>query len=93
MSDFINEIVKDEKLIKKIAKRAFDHVDIDNNGKIDEKELKNILAQISIEMGAEPPTEEDVKEVLQYSDKDISGGIELEEFIDIIKDVLRSLIE
>ena len=93
MSDFINEIVKDENLIKKIAKRAFDHVDIDNNGKIDEKELKNILAQISIEMGAEPPTEEDVKEVLQYSDKDISGGIELEEFIDIIKDVLRSLIE
>ena len=93
MSDFINEIVKDEKLIKKIAKRAFDHVDIDNNGKIDEKELKNILAQISIEMGAEPPTEEDVKEVLQYSDKDISGGIEFEEFIDIIKDVLRSLIE
>ncbi len=93
MSDFINEIVKDTNLLEKIAKRAFEHVDIDNNKIIDETELKNILAQISIEMGAEPPTEEDVKEVLQYSDKDISGGIDIEEFKEIIKDILRSLIE
>ena len=93
MSDFINAIYKDENLIEKIAKRAFEHVDTDNNGIIDEKELKKIMAQISIEMGAEAPTEEDVEEVLQYTDKDTSGGIEFEEFVVIIKDILRSLIE
>ena len=93
MSDFINVIYNDENLIEKIAKRAFEHVDTDNNGKIDEKELKKKMAQISIEMGAEPPTEEDVKDVLQYTNKDTSGGREFEEFVDIIKDILRSLIE
>ena len=93
MSNFINAIYNDDNLIEKIAKRAFEHVDTDNNKKIDKKELKKIMAQISIEMGAEAPTEEDVEEVLQYTDKDTSGGIEFEEFVKIIKDILRSLIE
>ena len=93
MSNFINAIYNDDNLIEKIAKRAFEHVDTDNNKKIDKKELKKIMAQISIEMGAEAPTEEDVEEVLQYTDKDTSGGIEFEEFVVIIKDILRSLIE
>ncbi len=93
MSSFINEIVKDKNIIKKIAKRAFDLVDIDNNEKIDENELKKILAQISIEMGEEAPTEEDVKEVLEHLDEDNNGTIDLKEFEAIIKDILRSLIE
>ena len=93
MSNFINAIYNDDNLIEKIAKRAFEHVDTDNNKEIDKKELKKIMAQISIEMGAEAPTEEDVEEVLQYTDKNTSGGIEFEEFVVIIKDILRSLIE
>ena len=93
MSSFINEIVKDKNIIKKIAKRAFDLVDIDNNGRIDENELKKILAQISIEMGEEAPSEEDVKEVLEHLDEDNNGTIDINEFEAIIKDILKSLIE
>ena len=37
-------------------------------------------------MGADPPTKEDVKEVLKYLDTDNSGKIEFTEFEVLIKD-------
>ncbi len=51
------------------------------------------MAQISSDMGAEPPTKEDVKEVLEHLDNDRSGKIEFPEFKELIKDILKALIE
>jgi Ca2+-binding EF-hand superfamily protein len=44
-------------------------------------------------MGAEPPTNEDVKEVFKYLDTDNSGFIDYKEFEVLIKDVLESMIQ
>ena len=44
-------------------------------------------------MGTDPPTEEDLEEILEHLDKDNSGTIEFSEFEEIIKDILKSLIE
>ena len=93
MSSYIKGIVDDKQSLNNIAKRAFDNVDTDKNGYIDEYELEKILAQISSDMGAEPPTKEDVKEVLEHLDEDRSGKIEFEEFQKLIKDILEALIE
>ncbi len=51
------------------------------------------MAQISQDMGAEPPSKEDVKEVLEHLDTDHSGQIDFEEFSQLIKDVLHAMIE
>ena len=58
-----------------------------------EEELEKVMAQISQDMGAEPPSKEDVKEVLDHLDTDHSGQIDFEEFSQLIKDVLAAMIE
>ena len=93
MSSYIQGIVNNEKALEAIAERAFNNVDTDHNGYIDEYELEKIMAQISSDMGAEPPTKEDVKEVLEHLDEDHSGKIEPKEFKLLIADILKALIE
>ena len=93
MSSYIKSIVEDENALDQIAKKAFDNVDRDKSGEIDEYELEKIMAQISSDMGAEPPTKEDVKEVLEHLDSDHSGKIEFKEFKELIIDILKALIE
>ena len=44
-------------------------------------------------MGAEPPTKEDIKEVMEVLDTDRSNSIEKEEFGELIKNILSALIE
>ena len=72
---------------------AFDSVDTDHSGEIDEKELTQVMQQISADMGAEPPSAEDVKEVMEHLDTDKSGQIDFNEFKVLIKDVLKAMVE
>ena len=93
MSSYIKSIVENEAALNQIADRAFKNVDKDKNNSIDEIELEKIMAQISNDMGAEPPTKEDVKEVLDSLDTDRNGTINFDEFKELIKDILNALIE
>lgn len=93
MSAAIKEIINNEKKLSEVAKVAFDSVDTDKSGQIDEEELQKVMAQISADMGAEPPSKEDVKEVLEHLDTDHSGKIDFDEFKILIKDVLKAMIE
>ena len=93
MSDAIKEILNNEKKLNEVAKVAFDSVDTDRSGQIDQEELEKVMAQISQDMGAEPPTKDDVKEVMEHLDTDHSGKIDFEEFSQLIKDVLSAMIE
>jgi Ca2+-binding EF-hand superfamily protein len=89
----IRDILNDSDKIYEVTKIAFDCVDIDKSGYIDENELEKVLSQISGDMGADPPTKEDVKEVFKYLDTDHSGTIEFTEFQVLIKDVLECMIQ
>ena len=93
MSDAIKDILNDDKKLREVAKVAFVSVDTDRSGLIDQEELEKVMAQISQDMGAEPPSKEDVKEVLDHLDTDHSGQIDFEEFSQLIKDVLAAMIE
>ena len=88
----IKDILNDADKLYEVTKIAFDCVDADKSGSIDENELENVLTQISSGMGADPPTKEDVKEVLKYLDTDNSGKIDFNEFEVLIKDVLEAMI-
>ena len=91
MSSYIDFIVKDNEILKKITNVAFNSVDTDKSKLINLQELKKVMAQISCEMGAEPPTEEDVKEVLKQLDKDHNGELDVNEFELLIENILSAL--
>ncbi len=93
MVNAIKDILQDTDKLNEITKIAFDAVDTDKSGSIDSIELERVLAQISSDMGADPPTKEDVNEVLKYLDTDNSGKIEYDEFKVLIKDVLESMVQ
>ena len=93
MSNAIKKILKEPELLEQVTKRCFDSVDTDKSGKIETKELKEILIQISMDFKAEPPTDEEVKGVLDQLDTDKSGTIELKEFEVLIADLLKAMLE
>ena len=93
MAEAIKEILNNEKKLREVVKVAFDSVDTDRSGLIDQDELEKVMAQISQDMGAEPPTKDDVKEVMEHLDTDHSGQIDFEEFSQLIKDVLSAMVE
>ena len=93
MSNSIKDILNNEKRLNEVSKVAFDSVDTDRSGQIDESELLKVMKQIANDMGAEPPSKEDVKEVLEHLDTDHSGKIDFNEFKELIKDVLKAMVE
>ncbi len=93
MSSYIKNLLNDKTTLDGIIKRAFDSVDINKDHSIDETELEKIMVQITSDMGAEPPTKEDVKEVMEALDTDRSNSIDQEEFGQLIKNILKALIE
>ena len=92
MVNAIREILNNEDQLHEITKLAFDSVDTDGSGSIDQYELESVLAKISNDMGADPPSKDDVKELLKFLDTDKSGKIEFKEFEVLIKNALESMI-
>ena len=93
MSKAIKDILNNEKKFNEVARVAFDSVDTDKSGQIDGNELEKVMVQIATDMGAEPPTKEDVMEVLEHLDEDKSGKISFDEFKVLIRDVLEAMLE
>ena len=93
MSNAIRKILNEPNLLQQVTKRCFDSVDTDHSGRIETKELKDILIQISMDFKAEPPTDEEVKGVLDQLDTDHSGTVELKEFEVLIADLLKAMLD
>jgi Ca2+-binding EF-hand superfamily protein len=93
MSRAIREILKSQRKFNEVAKIAFDSVDTDKSGLIDANELEKIMVQIAVDMGADPPTKEDVVEVMEHLDEDKSGKIDFNEFKVLIRDVLEAMLD
>ena len=93
MSKAIKEILNNERKFTEVAKVAFDSVDTDRSGQIDGDELEKVMVQIAFDMQADPPTKEDVLEVMEHLDSDKSGKIDFEEFKVLIRDVLEAMLE
>ena len=93
MSDAIKEILNNQKKLSDIVKVSFDNVITDRSGQIDQDELEKVMVQISQDMDAEFSTKEYVKEVMEHLDTDNSSHINFEEFSQIIRDILCSMVE
>ena len=93
MSKAIKDILSSDKKFTEVAKVAFDSVDVDKSGTIDATELEKVMVQIASDMGAEPPSKEDLQEVLEHLDTDKSGKIDFNEFKILIRDVLEAMLD
>jgi Ca2+-binding EF-hand superfamily protein len=93
MSDAIKDILSNEEKFNEVAKIAFDSVDSDKSGQIDAGELEKVMTQIATDLGADPPSKEDVLEVLGQLDTDNSGKISFDEFKVLMKEILQAMLE
>jgi Ca2+-binding EF-hand superfamily protein len=89
----IKAILLNQKKLFELAKIAFESVDITKSGEIDEIDLGKVLVDISKNLGGDPPTQEDINEVMKHLDADRSGTIDLNEFTLLIKDILYAMLE
>ena len=89
----IKDIINDEKKLREVARVAFESVDTDKSGQIDNAELAKVMEGISNDLGVAPPSKAEVDEVLTHLDTDKSGKIDFDEFVVLIKDVLTAMSE
>ena len=89
----IKDIINDEKKLREVARVAFESVDTDKSGQIDNAELAKVMEGISNDLGVAPPSKSEVDEVLTHLDTDKSGKIDFDEFVVLIKDVLTAMSE
>ena len=87
----LKSILENEHKFNKFTETTFKMADKDNSGLINSEELYNILYVISLDIGANPPSKEDAKEILVHLDTDRSGKISLNEFKILIKDILKTM--
>ena len=88
----IRNILNNDKKLDRISRIAFNSVDKDGSGLIDERELELVMKSIANDLGLAKPTKEEIKEVFTMLDEDKSGNISYGEFKFLIKCVLESLI-
>lgn len=87
----IEEILKDDEELTKVSKLVFDAVDSDHSGHIDQKELKTAMVCVAREAGIEPPTDEQVEEAMKALDTDNSGTVDVNEFKELIRQLLEAI--
>ena len=85
----IEAILRDDSKLHEIAKAAFDAVDVDGSGFIDEPELKQVMASVAGDIGMDSPSDSDVRDVLKELDANGDGKISLDEFKVLIRQVLE----
>ena len=87
--DEIKAILRDDRKLFEVAKAAFDAVDSDHSGFIDEPELKTVMCSVANDIGMDQPSDSDVRDVLRELDTNRDGRISLEEFKVLIRQVLE----
>lgn len=85
----IQAILRDDRKLHEVAKAAFDAVDVDHSGFIDEPELKTVMCSVAGDIGMDQPSDSDVRDVLRELDTNRDGKVSLEEFKVLIRQVLE----
>ena len=93
MSQVIKEILLDQNKLIKLAQESFKEADEDNSGEIDLMELRKVLLKFASIFTKDPPTEEDIEEIMANLDSHGKGMLDFNEFILLIKDILYAMLE
>ncbi len=93
MAQVIKEILLDQNKLINLAQESFKEADEDNSGEIDLMELRKVLLKFSSIFTKDPPTEEDIEEIMANLDSHGKGMLDFNEFILLIKDILYAMLE
>ena len=93
MAQVIKEILLDQNKLINLAHESFKEADEDNSGEIDLMELRKVLLKFSSIFTKDPPTEEDIEEIMANLDSHGKGMLDFNEFILLIKDILYAMLE
>ena len=93
MAQVIKEILLDQNKLINLAQESFKEADEDNSGEIDLMELRKVLLKFSSIFTKDPPTEEDIEEIMANLDSHGKGLLDFNEFILLIKDILYAMLE
>ena len=93
MAQVIKEILLDQNKLIQLAEESFKEADEDNSGEIDLMELRQVLLKFSSLFTKDPPTEEDIEEIMANLDSHGKGVLDFNEFIILIKDILYAMLE
>lgn len=85
----VQDILKDEKKLKEVAKMAFDGVDVDGSGFVDENELSTLMSSMATELGIPAPSPKEVKDAFKAMDTDKNGKVTLDEFTVLVRQILE----
>ena len=78
--------------LKIISDMAFDAMDIDGSGGLDVEELKVIMDRVAVQLNVTGPTQADLESMLGELDEDFDGVVSKEEFMDLIKMILKMML-
>ena len=93
MSATVKQILASEEKLNDVARAAFDSVNTNKTGEINYSELEAVMIQVSKDLGTQPPSANDVNEVIKHLDTNKDGVISFDEFKVLIKDVLNAMIK
>lgn len=93
MSADIRRILNNEEELINISKPIFQAVDVDNSGYIDEKELYQMMCNTASEFQIANPTLEEVQTTMVSLDRNRDGKISLDEYIELVKGLLREMLK
>jgi Ca2+-binding EF-hand superfamily protein len=88
----IETILNDESKLNEIVKAAFESVDTDGSGYIEEAELKVVMTSVARDINMPEPSQEDVSKVLIELDSNRDGKVSQEEFKVLIRQVLELML-
>ena len=87
----ITELLQDPNQVDEVTKSAFDQVDSDKSGFVDEVELGILMKKVAEDCNVDAPSKEDVAKALKAIDANHDGKISLEEFKVLVIEILKAL--
>ena len=93
MSAEIRRLLSDEKALIEACKPAFNNIDSDDTGFIDENELFEVMSSAAKSMKSKSPSIEQVQKTMQSIDRNKDGKVSFEEYIELIKLLLRDMLD
>jgi Ca2+-binding EF-hand superfamily protein len=93
MSETIRMLLSDDQALLEASKPAFQALDNDGSGYIDEKELFNAMTSMANEAGISVPTLEQLQQAMQAIDRNRDGKVSLDEFLELMRQTLRDMLK
>ena len=92
ISQIIKNLLLDHDKLVELAKESFKEADQDGSGEIDVDELKDVLIKLTLLFKKEPPSEEDILDIIYEYDENGDGQFDLNSYYFIFKDILTAIM-